>query len=110
MESPRRLRGGDGIEPSPTTSRPAPHGTTQPIAVVLSTDLAAAEKNDAVSPITFSALSPLLETFLLQRREVSKATRGTYVLCYCCDSPYWDQRVRRLANNHAGGLVGYVYR
>jgi hypothetical protein len=79
-------------------------------AVVLPPDLAAAEKSYGVNPITFSAASPLLEDFLLPRREVPKATRGTYILCYFCDSPYWDKRVRWLANDHAGGLVGYVYR
>src|SRR5262249_7085651 len=79
-------------------------------AVVLPPDLTAAEKNYNVSPITFDAVPWMLEDFLLPRRAVPKATRGTYILCYFCDSPYWDQRTRWLANNHAGGLVGYVYR
>jgi hypothetical protein len=79
-------------------------------AVVLPPDQAAAEKTYGVSPITFAAAPTLLEDFLLPRREVPKAIRGTYILCYLCDSPYWDHRTRWLANNHAGGLVGYVYR
>jgi len=79
-------------------------------AVVLPLNQAAAEKTYGVSSITFAAASPLFEDFLLPRREVPKATRGTYILCYLCDSPYWDHRTRWLANNHAGGLVGYVYR
>jgi hypothetical protein len=79
-------------------------------AVVLPPDQAAAEKSYGVNSITFAAASPLLEDFLLPRREVPKAVRGTYILCYFCDSPYWDQHTHWLANNHAGGLVGYVYR
>ena len=79
-------------------------------AVVLPPDQAAAEKTYDISAITFLAASPMLEDFLLPRREVPKATRGTYILCYLCDSPYWDHRTRWLANDHAGGLVGYVYR
>ncbi len=79
-------------------------------AVVLPPDLPTAEKSYSVSPITFSALPTMLEDFLLPRREVPNATRGTYILCYFCDSPYWDAHTRWLANNHIGGLVGYVYR
>lgn len=78
--------------------------------VVLPPDLTAAEKNYGVNSITFAAAPTLLEDFLLPRREVPKATRGTYILCYFCDSPYWDRHTHWLANNHAGGLVGYVYR
>ena len=79
-------------------------------AVVLPPDRAAAEKTYGVDALTFTAAPTLLQNFLLPRREVTVARRGTYVLCYFCDSPYWDQRTRWLANNHAGGLVGYVYR
>lgn len=79
-------------------------------AVVFPPDLAAAEKTYGVSSITFAAAPTFFEDFLLPRREVSKATRGTYILCYLCDSPYWDRHTRWLANNHAGGLVGFVYR
>jgi len=79
-------------------------------AVVLPPDLVAAEKSYGVSSTTFAAAPTLLEDFLLPRREVPKATRGTYILCYFCDSPYWDEHTHWLANNHVGGLVGYVYR
>jgi hypothetical protein len=79
-------------------------------AVVLPPDLAAAEKSYGVSPTTFAAAPTLLEDFLLPRREVPTAIPGTYIVCYFCDSPYWDRHTHWLANNHAGGLVGYVYR
>jgi hypothetical protein len=78
--------------------------------VVLPPDQAAAEKTYGVNALTFAAAPTLLEDFLLPRRWVPKASPGTYILCYFCDSPYWDEHAHWLANNHAGGLVGLVYR
>jgi hypothetical protein len=79
-------------------------------AVVLPPDQSAAEKAYGVNSLTFAAAPTLLEDFLLPRRWVPKASPGTYILCYFCDSPYWDQHAHWLANNNAGGLVGYMYR
>jgi hypothetical protein len=73
-------------------------------------DLVQAEKTYHIDPLTFVAIPGMLEDLLLPRRALAAPRPGAYVLCYFCDSPYWDNRTRWLANDHAGGLVGYLYR
>ena len=78
--------------------------------VALQADLVQAEKTYHVDPVTFDAIPTMLEDLLLPRRAITTAMPGSYVLCYFCDSPYWDHRTRWLFNNQAGGLVGFFYR
>jgi hypothetical protein len=77
--------------------------------VALPSNQAAVEQKDSVASITFAALPVMLEDFLLPRREVATATRGTFVLCYYCGA-VWSATTRWLYNDHAGGLVGRVVR
>lgn len=77
--------------------------------VVLPTDEAAVEKSDGVNPITFDGVSALFANYLLPRRQVKTATRGTYILCFYCDAA-WNGRTRWLAPETGGGRVGYIDR
>lgn len=78
-------------------------------AVVLPANETAVEKADGVSPITFDGVSALFANYLLPRRQVKTATRGTYILCFHCDAA-WNARTRWLAPATGGGRVGYVDR
>lgn len=78
-------------------------------AVVLPMNEAAVEKADGVSPITFDGVSALFANYLLPRRQVKTATRGTYILCFYCDH-VWNDRTHWFAPGTGGGRVGYVDR
>ncbi len=78
--------------------------------VALPANEAKAEQTYSVDPITFAAVPSLLQNFLLPRRMVTTAERGTYILCYYCERSRWGARVRWLANDGAGGFVGHVSR
>lgn len=78
-------------------------------AVVLPSDKAAVERSDGVNPITFDGVPALFGNYLLPRRQVKTAARGTYILCFYCDAD-WRGRTRWLAPAAGGGRVGYVIR
>jgi hypothetical protein len=79
-------------------------------AVVLPPDLAKAEAADGVNPITFAAAPSYFEDYLMPRREDATVTRGIYIVCLYCESPYWDTRTHWRSSAYGGGRVGYVYR
>jgi hypothetical protein len=79
-------------------------------AVVLPRDEAAIEKADGVSPITFDGVAALFADYLLPRRQLQTPTKGTYIICFYCDTAAWSGRTHWLAPEVGGGRVGYVIR
>jgi hypothetical protein len=78
--------------------------------VVLPRDQAKAESVDSVNPITFAAAPAFFVDFLLPRRNAEHITRGVYIVCVDCKSPYWDKRTRWLSPDNGGGLIGLIDR
>jgi hypothetical protein len=69
-----------------------------------------AQKTYGVSPTTIEAVPDLMREVLLPRREVVTPGKGTYIVCYLCDTSPWDRRTHWLWRGSAGGLIGLVYR
>jgi hypothetical protein len=79
-------------------------------AVVIPHDPLGAQATYGVSTTTIYSVAPLMQEVLLPRREVSTAEKGTYVLCFLCDTTSLDHRTHWLWKGTQGDLIGLVYR
>ena len=79
-------------------------------AVVLPRNEAAVEQADGVSAVTFDGVAALFGDYLLPRRQLKTAAKGTYIICFYCDAGAWSRRTHWLGPATGGGRIGYVYR
>jgi hypothetical protein len=77
---------------------------------VLVPDPLQAQTTYGVSPVTIDAVPTMMEDDLLPRRLVETPQKGTYVLCYLCNTSPWDHRTHWLWKNSSGQVIGLVYR
>jgi hypothetical protein len=77
---------------------------------VLYPSIEVAQATYHVSPLTLQVLPMLMREVLLPARDLATPSRGTYLLCYLCDTSPWDHRTRWLWNSDRGIAIGKVYR